>query len=68
MSVKSIQDNEIDSSSNVEVLEPSPNPNKRKQIPHISPKVDPNLEEICSKKSMMSSLLQPLLMGVAMNF
>ncbi|KAL5657192.1 hypothetical protein ACJX0J_030355, partial [Zea mays] len=25
---------------NVEVLEPSPNPNKRKQIPHISPKYD----------------------------
>jgi hypothetical protein len=49
---KSIEDNETDS-SDVEVLEPSPNPNKRKRSPKISPEDDPILlyfEEICAKQ------------------
>ncbi|XP_020398301.1 uncharacterized protein [Zea mays] len=49
---KSTEDNEIDS-SDVEILEPSPNPNKRKRIPQISPEDDPVLlyfEEICAKE------------------
>ena len=49
---KSTEDNETDS-SDVEVLEPSSNPNKRKRSPQISPEDDPILlyfEEICAKE------------------
>ena len=49
---KSTEDNETDSSG-VEILEPSPNPNKRKRSPPISPEDDPislYFEEICAKE------------------
>ncbi|AQK78898.1 hypothetical protein ZEAMMB73_Zm00001d035351 [Zea mays] len=50
---KSTEDNETDSSG-VEILEPSPNPNKRKRSPPISPEDDPislYFEEICAKEN-----------------
>jgi hypothetical protein len=49
---RSTEDNETDS-SDVEVLEPSSNPNKRKRSPQISPEDDHILlyfEEICAKE------------------
>jgi hypothetical protein len=49
---KSTRDNET-GSNDVEVLEPSPNPNKRKRSPKISPGDDPislYFEEICAKE------------------
>jgi hypothetical protein len=49
---KSTRDNET-GSNDVEVLEPSPNPNKRKRSPKISPEDDPislYFEEICAKE------------------
>ncbi|ONM39550.1 hypothetical protein ZEAMMB73_Zm00001d043978 [Zea mays] len=49
---KSTEDNETNSSG-VEILEPSPNPNKRKRSPPISPEDDHislYFEEICAKE------------------